>query len=171
MDESHNPTKTDAEDRTGNRSPDSLAPSLSKFKLFADLAQPELEALVRHSATVEYRDGGTIIKQGDEGHCMYVLLSGKARIVADGSAIATLGAGDFFGEISLVDDGPRAADVIADGDCELLMITRMTLGVLAGIQPEAAIHLLASIGRSLVIKLRADNRRFRDLILLGSREP
>lgn len=171
MEESPNPITPESADLPEAPCPQALAPALSKFKLFADLAQPELEALVHHSATVCYRAGGTIITQGEEGHCMYVLLAGKARVVVDGSPIATLHEGDFFGEISLVDDGPRAADVLAENDCQLLMITRMTLGVLAGIQPEAAIHLLAAIGRSLVAKLRADNQRFKDLILLGSREP
>ena len=55
-------------------------------------------------------------------------------------------------------------------DCEMLCITRMTLGVLAGLQPGAAIHLLAAIGRCLVARLRAGNQKYMDLILLG-RQP
>jgi CRP/FNR family transcriptional regulator, cyclic AMP receptor protein len=151
--------------------PDPHDPTLTKFRVFADLAPTELSAIVDHCAQVAFSADERIITSGEEGHCMYVVLEGAARVEADGIEIATIAEGDFFGEVSLVDDGPRSADVIAVSDCRLLVITRMTLGVLAGIEPSAAIHLLAAIGRSLVAKLRADNRRLRELILLGRAAP
>jgi CRP-like cAMP-binding protein len=81
--------------------------------------------------------------------------------------LADLEGGDFFGEVSLVDDGPRSADVTALEDCEFLVITRMTLGILAGLQPGAAIHILAAIGRGLVARLREGNQKYMDLIVLN----
>jgi CRP-like cAMP-binding protein len=84
--------------------------------------------------------------------------------------LATLHVGDFFGELSLVDDGPRSATVDALEETQVLRITRMVVGVLAGVQPSAAIHLLAAIGRSLVNRLRAGNQKYLDLILLGHKE-
>ncbi|GAB4172635.1 MAG: hypothetical protein Fur0032_12050 [Terrimicrobiaceae bacterium] len=144
--------------------------SLSRLQLFAELSASELQAIVEHSSTGTFPAGTKIIAEGEEGHCMYVLLDGHARVLAADHELARLATGDFFGEISLVDDGPRSADVVAETDCRVLTITRMTLGVLAGIQPDAAIHLLAAIGKSLVSKLRADNERFRELILLECRK-
>jgi CRP-like cAMP-binding protein len=141
--------------------------SLAKFRVFADLNEEEIHALIDHSASAIYKTGEKIISEGDEGHSMFVILRGRVRVMAEDLEIATLGEGDFFGEIALVDDGLRSADVFALEDCELLVITVMTLGVLAAVQPGAAIHLLAAIGRSLVRKLRADNARFRELILLA----
>jgi len=144
---------------------------LAKFKLFAELSSEELSTLLAQSALESYTKGRQIIKAGDPGLCMYIILSGEVRVTMKSQAeeveLAVLKSGDFFGEVALVDDGPRSADVTATEDCELLAITRMTLGVLAGLQPGAAIHLLASIGRCLVARLRADNQKYMDLIVLG----
>lgn len=141
--------------------------SLAKFRVFADLNEQEIRALIDRSSSAVYKTGEKIISEGEEGHSMFVILRGRVQVFAAGLEIATLGEGDFFGEIALVDDGLRSADVFALEDCEMLVITRMTLGVLAAVEPGAAIHLLAAIGRSLVRKLRADNARFRELILLA----
>ncbi|MFZ0709975.1 MAG: hypothetical protein WAM53_08045, partial [Terrimicrobiaceae bacterium] len=59
------------------------------------------------------------------------------------------------------------ASVTATEACELLCVTRTTLGVLAALQPGAAIHLLAAIGRSLVARLRKGNQKYIDLLLSG----
>jgi CRP-like cAMP-binding protein len=76
----------------------------------------------------------------------------------------SLKVGDFFGEISLVDEGPRSADVQALEDCELLRVTRTTIGVLSGLQPAAAVQILSSIGRELVQRLRTANQKYLDLL-------
>jgi CRP-like cAMP-binding protein len=144
---------------------------LAKFTVFAELSEEELHALIEQSATESYTAGERIINAGDVGHCMYVILSGSVRVsVKRGNGeveLARLTGGDFFGEVALVDDGPRSATVTAIEDCELLCITRTTLGVLAGLQPAAAIHLLAAIGRSLVARLRSGNKKYIDLLLSG----
>ena len=147
---------------------------LKNFQLFAELSSEELQTLIAQSTTVTFSAGQSIITAGEAGHCMFVILRGSARVTAKSGGkdveLAVLKPGDFFGEVSLVDDGPRSADVSALESCELLCITRMTLGVLAGLQPGAAIHLLAAIGRCLVARLRAGNQKYMDLILLG-RQP
>lgn len=147
------------------------ADTLSKFKLFTGFHQGELESLVSLSDIDTIPAGTEIVREGDPGHCMFVILSGKAKVfqkVPGGEfSLAELYAGDFFGEVSLVDDGLRSASVLAVEDCRLLKITRMVIGVLAGIQPSAAIQLLAAIGRSLVQRLRAGNQKYLDLLLAG----
>ena len=74
-----------------------------------------------------------------------------------------------LGELALVDDAPRSASVKAEEDCELLKIAQTTLGILAGASPRTAIKLLVAIGRSLASRVRAGNRKYSDLILLGHR--
>ena len=144
---------------------------LTKFRVFAELSHEELSTLLQQSGSEEFAAGRQIIKAGDPGFCMYVILRGSVRVTVGGTSgeieLARMSAGDFFGEVALVDDGPRSADVFAVEDCELLGITRTTLGVLAGLQPEAAVHLLAAIGRSLVARLRAGNQKYMDLLLAG----
>lgn len=144
---------------------------LAKFRLFAELGTDELRTLLDLSTTASFAANQRIITNGEAGHCMYVILNGSARVSIQNSEgeveLAKLAPGDFFGEVSLVDDGPRSADVTTIEVCDVLCITRMTLGVLAGLQPGAAIHILASIGRSLVGRLRADNQKYLDLIMLS----
>lgn len=145
---------------------------LAKFKVFTELSREELDALIEQSSRVSHRAGDRIITAGEAGFCMFVILSGSTRVTSPGNGadeieLAVLRAGDFFGEVALVDDGPRSANVTALEDCELLCITRMTLGVLAGLQPGAAIQLLAAIGRCLVQRIREGNQKYMDLILLG----
>jgi len=153
---------------------DSQSEKLSKFKIFAGFKEDELATLLSLSDFQTYQPGERIVTENENGLCMYVILRGSVRVHSLAGAheveLATLESGDFFGELSLVDDGPRSATVDAIEETQVLRITRMVVGVLAGVQPSAAIHLLAAIGRSLVNRLRAGNQKYLDLILLGHKE-
>jgi CRP/FNR family cyclic AMP-dependent transcriptional regulator len=151
---------------------------LAKFRVFADLDGNELHTLLEQSAVESYPAGHRIINAGEVGLCMYVILSGNVRVTVGTTGVtaktvdeevelANLSPGDFFGEVALVDDGPRSANVTATAPCELLCITRTTLGVLAALHPDAAIEFLAAIGRSLVARLRTGNQKYVDLLLSG----
>lgn len=154
--------------------PDCKNATLSKFQLFAGFKEEELATLLSLSDCQKFAAGQRIVTQDDTGLCMYVILTGSVRVHTKAGdrevELATLQVGDFFGELSLVDDGPRSATCDAIEETEVLRITRMVVGVLAGVQPSAAIHLLAAIGRSLVNRLRAGNQKYLDLILLGHKE-
>jgi CRP/FNR family transcriptional regulator, cyclic AMP receptor protein len=147
---------------------------LSKFQLFTGFKEEELTTLLNLSDCQTFAPGERIVTENEPGLCMYVILSGSVRVHSKAGTqeveLATLRKGDFFGELSLVDDGPRSANVDALEETQALRVTRMVVGVLAGVQPSAAIHLLAAIGRSLVNRLRAGNQKYLDLILLGHKE-
>ena len=167
------PHKLNVEENSNSSLEDGLkqVDTLSKFRLFAGFRQEELESLIGLSDVLNIPAGTEVVREGEPGHCMFVILSGHARvfqkIANEELTLAKLSPGDFFGEVSLVDDGVRSAYVQASEDCRLLKITRMVIGVLAGIQPSAAIQLLAAIGRSLVHRLRSGNQKYLDLILAG----
>ena len=154
--------------------PDCKNATLSKFQLFAGFKEEELATLLSLSDCQKFAPGERILSQDEPGLCMYVIISGSVRVhtrAGDQEVnLADLHTGDFFGELSLVDDGPRSATVDALEETDVLRVTRMVVGVLAGVQPSAAIHLLAAIGRSLVNRLRAGNQKYLDLILLGHKE-
>jgi CRP-like cAMP-binding protein len=141
---------------------------LKRFALFSGLGTEELSTLIKLTDCVSMPKGFQIIKNGEGGLCLYLILEGSAGVYApppDGEIeIAKFSAGDFFGEISLVDDGPRSADVVALEDCTLLRITRVTIGVLAGLQPTAAVQILSAIGSELVKRLRIANLKYIDLL-------
>jgi CRP-like cAMP-binding protein len=170
-----NPTATPAPPSPPDDQLSSHSEVLSKFRLFARFKEDELAAVLSLCDAVNYAPGETIVTQGEEaGHCMYVILSGRVRVHYSGQDrevdLAELSDGAFFGELALVDDGPRSASVVALDATHTLRISRVVLGVLAGVKPGAAIHLLAAIGRSLVNRLRAGNQKYLDLILLGHKD-
>lgn len=159
-------------EKLSNISPATLRPDdprLQGFTLFSGLGPDELAALLQLTDMRKCAAGERIVSVGEQGHCLYVLLSGRAKVTveADGEEIllAHIEGGDFFGEVSLVDDGPRSADVTAVEPCLLLRITRMTIGVLGGLQPSAAIQILGAIGSALVARLRASNQKYLDILL------
>ena len=137
--------------------------------LFAEFTGEELDELLELTDPVQAADGEVIVKQDDRGDCMYILVDGEARIThrRAGRAIGLgiIRPGDFFGEIALVDYGPRSADVTAMGKCTLLKITQATISALAGVYPAAAFKFLIAVGRILVARLRASNQRYVDSLL------
>lgn len=142
---------------------------LSGFQFFGGFKAGELQVLVELADEFTFRESEIIIQEGAVEDCMFVLLEGSVEVrKAVGQEVhtlTTLEAGSFFGEIALVDDGPRSATVVAVAPCKVLRIARSTVSVLAGVQPGAAIHLLGAIGRSLVRLLRGSTEKYLDLLL------
>lgn len=137
--------------------------------LFQEFKTAEIQAVLDLSERIEAGPGELIVKQDSPGDCMFVIVEGTARVVhrSEGKRIelSTLGAGDFFGELSLVDDGPRSADVEAQDRCVLLKFPQGALRALAGVYPGAAFKLLVAVGRVLVSRLRSGNRKYIDSLL------
>jgi CRP/FNR family transcriptional regulator, cyclic AMP receptor protein len=96
--------------------------SLRRVPLFAGMDRKELELLAKLIKEQSYSAGATIVKSGAGGHGLYIIKEGRVSVVRDGQTIATLGPGQFFGEISVLDGGPRTADVRADADTVCLTL-------------------------------------------------
>ncbi|MEA2655850.1 MAG: family transcriptional regulator, cyclic receptor protein [Chloroflexota bacterium] len=91
---------------------DSKADVLARVPLFAQLSRKELEFLASRTDEVDLKAGHTLIKQGSPSDSFYVLLEGEATVNVDGNERPSLRAGDFFGEISMLDRGPATATVV-----------------------------------------------------------
>ena len=142
---------------------------LRKAALFREFNDAEMDEFLGLLDPKDYTPGECVVRQDDVGDCMYLVVRGRTRVVhhKDGRRIelAILESGDFFGEIALVDHGPRSADVEAVDDCQLLQISQASISALAGVYPSAAFKFLIAIGRSLVDRLRQSNRRYIDSLL------
>lgn len=142
------------------------------MSLFAEFTETELRAFLDLTEPISAKKGECIVKQDDHGDCMFVLTSGRARVVhrRDGKEflLAELKTGDFFGEIALVDEGPRSADVEALEDCTLMRIPHAMLRALAGVYPSAAFKLLIGVGRVLVARMRGGNKKYIDSLLAAA---
>ena len=96
--------------------------SLRRVPLFAGLDRKELELLAKLAKEQRYEPGATIVKTGAGGHGLYIIKEGNVSVVRDGKKVASMGPGQFFGEISVLDGGPRTADVRADTDTVCLTL-------------------------------------------------
>ena len=109
-----------------------------------------------------------LYKQASTGDSMFLVLEGEVRVrlmIGDRETIlVTMSAGEFFGEISLFDHGPRSADVIANTDCVLLKVAATKFNELVAQSPELATPFLVAICKTLTARIRADNKRIRDSI-------
>ncbi|HKV32235.1 MAG TPA: cyclic nucleotide-binding domain-containing protein [Candidatus Dormibacteraeota bacterium] len=96
--------------------------SLRRVPLFAGLDRKELELLGKLIKEQRYDKGAAIVKTGAEGHGLYIIKEGKVAVIRDGQRVASMGPGEFFGEISVLDGGPRTADVRAESDTACLTL-------------------------------------------------
>jgi CRP-like cAMP-binding protein len=146
-----------------------LAEKLRDKFLFREFTPQELDEFLDLLDPVMAKAGDIVVQQDEQGDCMYIVVTGKCRVVHHKNGrdidLAVLNAGDFFGELALVDEGPRSADVIALDDVALLKITQAVVAAVAGVFPTAAFKLLIAIGRIMVERLRLANQRYVDSLL------
>jgi CRP/FNR family transcriptional regulator, cyclic AMP receptor protein len=126
-----------------------LVEALRAIPLFASCTKRELTLLARISKVVEYAAGYTIVAQGEEGVGLHVLLEGNAKVEINGRTRRRLGPGDFFGEIALLDNGPRTATVVTESHANVLFIARWNFRELLADQPALALRMLEVVARRL----------------------
>jgi CRP-like cAMP-binding protein len=106
------------------RDTDSKVKALQRASLFEGLSKEELEELAKRTDDVDFSAGKVLCREGESGGEFYVITEGEADVTRDGESIATLGEGDFFGEVSLVQDSPRNATVTATTPLRAFVLTR-----------------------------------------------
>ena len=97
---------------------------LRGIPLFSRLSQRQLNAIAKSADVAARREGAVLAKQGAQGLEAIIMVDGRARVEADGKAIAKLGPGDVVGEMSVIDGKPRSATVIAETPVTLLVLHR-----------------------------------------------
>lgn len=100
-------------------SPDALA----HVPLFAPLKEKERAKLAKRFLARTFVAGDEIVSEGNTGTGFYVITAGEVSVVRGGREVARLGPGSYFGEIALIDGGPRTATVTATGDLEVVGLT------------------------------------------------
>jgi hypothetical protein len=142
--------------------------TLRRVKIFAEMSDEQLERFIQFMEVMQVRQWTELVKQGQHGDAMFLLLEGELRVrmMIDGkeSVLVTLNPGEFFGEISLFDQGPRSADVVANKDSVLLKISDTSFQKLLTEAPELAAPFLFAMSRTLTARIRADNKRYRDSV-------
>jgi CRP-like cAMP-binding protein len=137
-----------------------LAAFLAEVRLFSHLTLRDREALAASMREQALRKGQVLFRNGDPGEEMFlirngtVLISKPVKVTVD-QVLARMGAGDFFGEMSLFDRAPRSATVQGETDVRLVVLSRESLRELTATSPHAAAAFFEALVHVFIERLRA----------------
>lgn len=152
--------------------PTNVVEALGKIELFRGIRPEGLERIAAICSEESFRVTDIIFKEGDVGDKLYLILEGKVRISREVSgmgeeALAVLGPGAAFGEMSLIDDFPRSADARVHERCRLLVLTKEALEDLLFLDKDLAYEILWNFVRILSARLRETNDKMTFLSVTG----
>jgi CRP-like cAMP-binding protein len=166
------PSRSPRDGRTGETQITCIEPgALRRIKLLADLDSAQLESFLRYLEIQRFRQYSRVVTMGDHGDAMFLVVEGelRVRLVIDGkeTILTNITVGEFFGEISILDEGPRSADVIANVDAVLLKISAINFHRMIQEAPALAAPFLAALSRSISGRIRTLTRKYQDSIHLS----
>jgi CRP/FNR family transcriptional regulator, cyclic AMP receptor protein len=124
---------------------DTKADALARCPFFAGLSRRDLLELAKVSEDMEVEEGKVLTREGQSGSEFFVIVDGEVSVTKNGQEIRTLGPGDFFGEIALLEDTPRTATVVAKTPLRFFVLTRRSFRSLLAHQPELERKVLAAL--------------------------
>jgi len=124
---------------------------IGNVPFFAGLDKKKRKAVASQGKELSYKPGTPIVDEGAIGVGFYLILDGKAEVRKGGRVLASLGKGQFFGEMSLIDEQPRSADVIAVSPTKCWALSSWAFSSILKTNPEIALQML----KELVKRLRA----------------
>ncbi len=122
---------------------------LHQVPIFSALTERQLGRLARDGKERTYGVGSTVVKEGEPGLGFYLVLDGKVEVRRKNRKLATLGPGQFFGEMALFGDHPRSADVVAAEATRCLILSRWEFRGFALDQPKVLLTVIEEIARRL----------------------
>jgi flavin reductase (DIM6/NTAB) family NADH-FMN oxidoreductase RutF len=125
---------------------------LERAPVFSSLPREILDAITSEGDERTFETGEFVVREGDPGDELFVILDGEARVERKGSALATFRAGEFFGEIAVFDGRPRSADVVAATRLRTLAVSRELIREALTREPTAAWAML----ETLAVRFRDD---------------
>jgi SulP family sulfate permease len=141
---------------------------LAGVDLLSTLTSAELEAVEHHTRRETFPRGKIIFREGDPGKELFIVTKGRAsaylNLINGGDIrLATFAPGTIFGELAILDTGPRSASVVADDDVICYVLSEQQFAALAKDAPAVAIKLLSGLGRELSRRLRRANQTIHQL--------
>ena len=128
---------------------DEIVDALAGMAMFADLSTPQLQGVAHIFDEAWFPGGERILRQGLTGSGFFVILEGEAEIRVDGQQRATLGRGDFFGEISILLGEPPVADVVAKAPLRCLVLAGPQVEAFLTAHPRVMYRMLQALARRL----------------------
>ena len=131
------------------RRKDQYLDHLAKVPLFSACSKKELQTIARASDDIDVPSGKLLVEEGKPGHEFFLILNGSASVKRGKKEIAKLGPGQYFGELALLDRGPRSASVVANDDMEVLVLGQREFAGVIDEVPTLAHKLLQSMAQRL----------------------
>ncbi len=122
---------------------------LARVPIFGSCTPEEIVAITGVAQDSHFDPGQIIVTQGTPGQAFYLVLSGRVEILRDNRSLGAFGSGDFFGEMSLLDQAPRSATIRALDATDCLMLSSWDFKALLERHPSIAIKLLEVLSRRL----------------------
>jgi len=122
---------------------------LGHVDLLADCTKKELAEIASMSTEYDAAAGQVLAREGQVGAEFFVIIDGGATASRNGLNLATLGPTNFFGELALLDGGPRTATIVADTDLHLLVLSRAEFNQLCRNYPSVSYRMLKGLGERL----------------------
>lgn len=142
--------------------------SLRRIKMLADVEERLLASLLAYLEVVKVPPFGTVVNKGEHGDALFMVLEGevRARVIVGGreTTLATMGVGECFGELAVVDQGPRSADVIANQPTVLVKVSDAALKKMFAEAPALAAPFMLALTRVIAQRVRALTKRYEDTI-------
>ena len=120
------------------------AAHLTGVPLLADLSKRDLEHVARWADEVDMAPGRHLLDEGALPHEFFLILEGEVEVTHDGQTLATLGPGDFFGEIAILEDMRRTATVVTTTPCRLAVMTPQAFSSMRASMPVVADRIQAA---------------------------
>ena len=126
-----------------------IVPLLKKAPLFANTSERGLNSMLKSAVERTVNAGDKLVEQGETGAGFYLIISGKAEVIANGEKLANFGEGDFFGELAVIDGAPRTADVVATEETTCIVVSQWAMRGIISSHPEIALSMLEELAKRL----------------------
>ncbi len=122
---------------------------LGTVPFFSGLGEKKRKSIASQGKELSYKAGSSIVDEGTMGVGFYLIVDGKAEVRKGGRVLATLGKGQFFGEMSLIDEQPRSADVVAVSPTKCWALSSWAFDAIVKTNPEVALTMLKEMVKRL----------------------
>ncbi len=128
---------------------ENLITILKHASLFKELKEEEIKEIISIARRVNLKKGEVLFKEGDKGNSMYIITKGKVSVIKRGEKLVTLKKGDFFGEMALIEEKPRSADIVAETSTTLLEIDKKSFEKFLMNNPHVTFRMMKILSQRL----------------------
>jgi len=145
--------------------------ALRRIKIFSDMDERQLGSFLQYMETLKLLPGAVVCRKGEFGDAMFLVLQGelRARTMIGGreSTLSVMGVGECFGELAVLDESTRSADVVASTESVVLKISAAALKRLFQEAPALAAPFLLALNKTITARVRTLTKRYEDSILFA----